>query len=313
MMKPYDVRWESPSVLIHFAGVAPKVTLPMHIRGKWMSDPVRNPEWRSSIHKWNNVWGEHAVASPMETNPLISAPTSSTSAAGFWGDEPGTAAELHSKYNIQEQVATDDGHGTLALTECNKLFICASETGPLHVSMLNMIIGHAGGDWLRPPKSEEQKNDAMAFPFVLEHDTQSVILETMPPGKRTPKDTEKCSWRTLLIDMETEGLIDSKVHGHDTNRPDGAVQTDAEDYFVLRPIEGALWVWKGRKPAARTAKSWSTIASWLTAKQLLESPELDTAWRVSYETTSSTLLPKKPVFFAKSNFEIPAQGCRRMV
>ena len=65
---------------------------------------------------------------------------------------------------------------------------------------------------MRPPRSTEQKGDSMAFPFTLNTDTAAVVLESKVEGRQTMKDTERCSLRQLLLDMEPhKGEVVSRV------------------------------------------------------------------------------------------------------
>ena len=287
-----------------------------------MSDPVRNPQWRESIAAWDNALRDRAVTadSAAESGPGSAASTSEAPLAlqdgdaaetVDWSSEPTTAADLNTKYQTQFQAATDCGKGSLLLTGCGKLFICSGEA-PFQHDKMKTIAGIGQGDWIKPPKSVEQQNDSNAFPFIVNRDLVNVVLETKVEGRTTMRDTERCTLRTLLTDMETEGLVDTKLHGHTISRPDGAAASDEMDYFNVTNIADSLWVWKARSPKANTAKSQNTICSWLPAQALRSSPMLDIAWRVNFDMTSSTVIPKKVLVFLKEDLSLPPGHCRRL-
>ena len=55
--------------------------------------------------------------------------------------------------------------------------------------------------------------------FSIEQESASVILEVPEAGSKSTVDSEKCSLRQLLTELEDEGITDATVNGHDLRRP----------------------------------------------------------------------------------------------
>ena len=55
--------------------------------------------------------------------------------------------------------------------------------------------------------------------FNLENDQAPVVLEVPEEGSKSTADTERCSMRQLLRELEDEGLTDATVNGHELKRP----------------------------------------------------------------------------------------------
>ena len=309
----------------------PKVALPVAFRSKWMSDPVRNPEWRAAIALWDHALQECAatVSDPPtgSTLPLQGAGAGQQPAGsapptrnappvplppGDWESEPTTTADLQNKYQEQFTVASECGKASLLITDCGKIFVRAGENAYQH-SKMKVIAAHSHGAWVKPPMSIAEKDGPMAFPFIIAGDTESVVLESRVEGRLTMKDTERCPLRTMLIAMEAEGFVDTKLHGHTTARPDGAAASDMPDFFTVTAIADTLWVWKARAAKDKTPKSQHSILSWVPAASLRDSPTVEIAWRVNYDINASTLIPKRVVVFLKNDLSLAPNTCLRIV
>lgn len=188
-----------------------RVSLPVAIRSKWVSDPVHNPEWHDAIAAWDNALRDVSTSAP---DPIADAANTSTGPAPLppplpvaslpegWADEPTTASALAEKYTTKVSAATDGGaNGTIAITECGKVFAVAGD-GEFTYSKMKILGGHGAGDWVKPPRSTDIASDSMSFPFTIADDTVGMVLESKTEGRQTMKDTERCSLRQLLVDME---------------------------------------------------------------------------------------------------------------
>ena len=307
------------------AQAVPKVTLPIAFRSKWLSDPVRNPQWRDAIKLWDETLQENAITAESAPHqpkpaplpdgppaPLPDGPDPALETIVDWDSEPKTTAELASKYEENFSVATENGKGSFLLTKCGKIFIRSGEAEYSHNKM-TIIAGCGQGDWVKPPKSTVERDVPMAFPFVIADDTASLVLETKVEGRATNRDTERCALRTLLQDMEAEGFVDIKLHGHIIARPEGAAASDAPDFFNVTPDSETLWVWKARAAKDKTPKSHTTILSWVPAAALRDSPMMEIAWRVNYDVNATTLLPKRVLVFLKSDLSLAPHSCQRII
>lgn len=47
------------------------------------------------------------------------------------------------------------------------------------------------------------------------HDTEQVVLEMADPSKKSTSDSEVCCWRTLICELEEEGITGATVNSHD--------------------------------------------------------------------------------------------------
>ena len=297
------------------AHALPKVSLPIAFRSKWLSDPVRNPQWRDAIKQWDDTLQENAAESAgcqPQAAPLPDGTHPAPETIVSWDSEPKTTQELASKYEENFSVAIENGKGSFLLTKCGKIFIRSGEAEYSHNKM-TIIAGCGQGDWVKPPKSTAEQDAPMAYPFVIANDSVSLVLETKVEGRTTNKDTERCALRTLLQDMEAEGFIDIKLHGHTIARPEGAAASDAPDFFNVTPDSETLWVWKARAAKDRTPKSHTTILSWVPAAAARDSPMVEIAWRVNYDVNAATLLPKRVLVFLKNDLSLTPHSCQRII
>ena len=206
-----------------------RVSLPAEIRSKWLSDPVHNPEWHAAIAAWDNALrdvaapiaapiapvagdaGEPAPIAPMA--PIAADPATSPELDTTWEGEPKLAAEFSEKYTVKMSVAADSGNGSIAITECGKIFAVAADDKVFNQSKMNIFAGHGAGDWVKPPRSADIAGDSMSFPFSLDNDNAVMVLESKMEGRQTMKDTERCSLRQLLHDMEPQrGKLSSQFY-----------------------------------------------------------------------------------------------------
>ena len=106
----------------------PKVKLPLAIRSKWISDPVRNPQWHESIASWDHALQDKIAQNGQgETSIVPIADDSSAGAIGDgcrrggggaavdsedWTGEPTSVDDLNRKYSTMYTAAIDCGKGT---------------------------------------------------------------------------------------------------------------------------------------------------------------------------------------------------------
>lgn len=112
--------------------------------------------------------------------------------------------------------------------------------------------------------------------------------------------------RSVMHEAEANGLVDLKLWGHHLQRPAASAiaNTSESDYFECRPLQGdnsaTQWVLKVKGPPTLENCRSSNLASFLTAKQLQESPRLKRVWIVSVDQVQTMMVPKKPSFVLKS-------------
>lgn len=81
--------------------------------------------------------------------------------------------------------------------------------------------------------------------FECHNDTIPVILEVESESSKATVDSEVCSLRQLLMELENEGIVDCSVNGHALVRPaatDSDVGWGLIHVYQLRKI---LFVFKG--------------------------------------------------------------------
>ena len=61
--------------------------------------------------------------------------------------------------------------------------------------------------------------------FSIEQESAPIILEVPEAGSKSTVDSEKCSLRQLLTELEDEGITDATVNGHDLRRPAADAET----------------------------------------------------------------------------------------
>ena len=55
--------------------------------------------------------------------------------------------------------------------------------------------------------------------FRTTNDAMKVVLEIAPESGKTTTDSEPCTLRNLLHEMEETGMVDVKLKGHSCDRP----------------------------------------------------------------------------------------------
>ena len=65
-------------------------------------------------------------------------------------------------------------------------------------------------------------------------DLEEVILEVPQDGSKSCVDSDRSTWRRLLVEMEDEDVIDVSINNHDMKRP-GAVGDGAAESVSAYP------------------------------------------------------------------------------
>lgn len=118
------------------------------------------------------------------------------------------------------------------------------------------------------------------------------------------------SVRSVMHEAESNGLVDLRMWGHHLQRPaaSAVANTSELDYFECRPLQGdesaSQWVLKVKNPPTVENCRSSNLASFLTSKQLHESPRLKQVWLLSVDQVQTMMVPKKPHFVLKSEIAL---------
>lgn len=68
-------------------------------------------------------------------------------------------------------------------------------------------------------------------PFKFNTDTMLFILEVQSESSKATSDSELCTMRKLLQEMEEEGIVDTSLMGHSVERP--GTQADGKGVVLL--------------------------------------------------------------------------------
>ena len=146
-----------------------------------------------------------------------------------------------------------------------------------------------------------------------------MALEMTHPDKKIPEDAEPTTIYQLITEMESEGIMDTKLWGYNCHRPVGAAHTEEDDHYIVTPAgesnsEDNALSWSCKVKAVRTAAlSINNIASYFESRPLLESPNIQLIWRVYFEPNAKQIIPKKPLWFLRTPITLKPEEAIRIV
>ncbi|CAK9070498.1 unnamed protein product, partial [Durusdinium trenchii] len=108
-------------------------------------------------------------------------------------------------------------------------------------------------------------------------DTVPVIFEVQEADKKGCVDSEQCSLRKLLQEMEDEGWTDVTVNSHDLTRP----SAEGPDVYRIKPKPLQMhYFWS--QPSATFGLKYTSIASIFQENALNAARPLSRIWRVGF-------------------------------
>ena len=149
-----------------------RLTIPGETRSRWMACPVRAPEWRTILQKFDLQWAAplEGSSSPTcgESAPVVAATVDENGgeeevAGGFWEgifpDEPTTKAALETKYGAGSHKFTLNAneHVIAVILEGPMLFLVASADTTLSAN--EPILCFGAGTWLLDSKADAWMQD----------------------------------------------------------------------------------------------------------------------------------------------------------
>ncbi len=248
-------------------------TLPQTIRKKWDGHHLFGEDWRRALESFDRALEPLRKGGTADTTPPTSVPQPPVHLLeGDWDIAP--EEDIKSKHTIVKEVTTEFNNIIYLLTADNNLFAVA-RGGDGTIASEKACINHGPGDWVKPPHAEKlltKDTEDKVQTFTIASDEDHVVLEIVPPQGRSGEDTDPTSWRSFLRDMESNGVTEAKIFGHSYKRPQGAMQADGDDTFI---IESNIqlpqqWAWKPRDVKVDKA-AYTNIASLLPIAQLLAS------------------------------------------
>ncbi len=135
-------------------------------------------------------------------------------------------------------------------------------------------------------------------------------MEVVKDGSKQTSDSEPCSVRELLHELENEGLIDVVIVGHTSSRP--SLDAGGQDHYIIKSISDAdANVLKYMQQSSNVR--FSNVASLFDIAQIRKSPMLIMSWRVSMDQANMEISPKKPLFYAKEALSLEKDQVIRLV
>lgn len=160
------------------------LTIPSDLRAKYIACPIRAPEWRILLQRFDQSWGvggrEQPVPRPSTQQPSSAQPSAAAAAdAGapergdgdeelgdespppswdsIFMDEPKTSEAFHQKYGAGAHKFAIDNNVAGIVAEGPKLFMVASAEAEYETDVPILCFG--AGVWLLDQKAERFLND----------------------------------------------------------------------------------------------------------------------------------------------------------
>jgi hypothetical protein len=159
------------------------LTIPADVRSMFITDPIRAPEWRELLTKFDKEYGTPVTAptpKPEKQDPKLEV-------AAKFSDEPTTVQEFEAKYT-PAATFTNDSTSIFKVVEGPKLFLVC--TGDAKVSDEKPFLTHGAGKWLIDNEAKTYSKEHPGKGHICEFtdDTSLVVLEValklglgMPP------------------------------------------------------------------------------------------------------------------------------------
>ncbi|CAE7207262.1 unnamed protein product, partial [Symbiodinium sp. KB8] len=164
----------------------------------------------------------------------------------------------------------------------------------------------AAAEGLSSQELKRVLKDPQAIPCRWENDQSIVILEVAEDGSRRLKDTSPCTIRSLLLEFETNGMVETTLNGHEYVRPEGS--SGDVDFFEIKADEQNPLVFKfsaiPHKTIEQGAVKFTSLASQFNNRELMDGKMLQMCWRVSYSQDDQEVSPKKPLYFLKQKLTL---------
>ena len=153
------------------------LTIPADVRNMFIRDPVRAPEWRELLTKFDREYGTPvAVAPKPESKKDVPEPDVPKLAAIF-PDEPTNIKDFEAKYAAPASTFTNDATTAFRVVEGPKLFVVSTGDGQL--ADTKPIITHGAGKWLtdNEAKTYSKEHPGKGHICQFEGDQSLVVLE----------------------------------------------------------------------------------------------------------------------------------------
>ena len=145
-------------------------------------------------------------------------------------------------------------------------------------------------------KLEKSCDDTNSLVCAWHSDSDRVVLEM------DGADSAPASLFDTLLEMEKAGIVGVSVVGHTCQRSPDALAT-GNDRFAVAHVGQLAIRFKWAKPGA--ALRFTNCASAFAASAISAPSSLvEVVWRVSFDSVTNTLSPKKPLLFPKAEIKL---------
>ena len=212
-----------------------------------------------------------------------------------------TRARIPLSGNMQLHVVNDNGKYSV--------YLCAVG-GAGTWKKDSTLVGHAAGTWMVDHKAkkflEEAGNSEKSHVFKVTSDQDWVMYEAS-----TSVET-LMPLRTLIKKLESDGIVDLTLGGHEVKRDPQALAADAdvEDHFLITEKPDAMLLWRVNSPG-KTVKA-SNLASILPASAL-ENSCVRRIWKMKLFPNEKLLAPAKPCWHLMKDVELKEGHCLRII
>jgi hypothetical protein len=221
------------------------LSIPIDVRRRYLEDPLRSPEWRDVLGKFDRIY--NVPATRLQRAPSAAEPQP-INEGGPFKDEPLAIAALETKYP-KTVVSFDLGNMPCFVTIVDdagnfKCFIVCKDQ-ECHVDRRAYLFSHGVGSWLQDEKASKfmkEAGEAMTkrlIPCTFLSDKAMVVEETNFDGSRS-EDTAPMPLRQFLQGLEEKGNVDFSFAGHTIERPPGVQQGIEPDKCPKIPSKFAL-------------------------------------------------------------------------
>ena len=249
------------------------LSLPDEIRKRWVDHPVYGEQWRNALKAFTKATKSLLAGTGQVPLPADTADDEACAAdEGDWAMM--SEGDIRAQHDIEKEFATEFPNIVFLVARSKKLFAVA-RGGAGTIAPDKNVFHHGVGDWTKPPNAEKlltKDSEDKCQTFNISSDSEHCVLEIVPDGGRTAEDTDATAWGDFLRDLEDNGMASVTVFGHKYSRPEGAMDSTAEDHFMIECTlnNSTHWVWKPRAVPIQKATA-ANIANLFPIDQLLES------------------------------------------
>ncbi|CAK9077334.1 unnamed protein product [Durusdinium trenchii] len=245
-----------PALKICNMDASGNLEIPQDIRDKWISDPVRKPDWRNRLKNFDAVFAPGSGTSGEAPTVVTKDEALDLGGAPLQDPEPALVAEM-SPPSMSDD-AFDQKYKNM---EMNTVLITMGSGQNLTCK----LVDDKAKDFI---SKECNQNKAVEFRLPSADD-----FEQSPQGLR---DIGPMTVYKLLVSFEKRGILDLKLTGHSAERPPAVQRGEQHDSIVVSHSTHSVF----RPAGVQAAKLKGTnLAGFIGFKKLASSQYLCLVWR----------------------------------